>query len=683
MIRVRLNVANRQQPPQPPLGFQIAIANNFIQRLQPESVLFWREQLFESKETANQDQEPMPSKLSACARFKRTESLLEAFSLCLTRHTPQGETSMDLDLDDLFSTDAANTAKAVVKFQPKGKSKPKPKPKPNAQLEPKSTPSPSTQVIEVAATTVEQTGNDVNQIIGNILDSLQSSFEKSQEENAESSLTLDSPNDFPESTSSVNLPPHSMTQNIDASMDEKLEAGPTNPELVDNIIASTNLESNAELDPLTGEGAAILNDKDHFQIGNLSPGSKAHLIYPYCVFLSLVALFWYNIGPRAGKFKPKSKPQVQSRKMDQIPNNPDQDEVPVQNGEDICLVPSQPDFMENEPTPLFTPDVGTSSIRITDSVPTETASDYNVNEDANKALRLRDEGENEDVDDNNNDDEYVPENESLRGKKESKSKRRSKKPIDENKKLVGKRKKIKEVLDEITEVSKKKFKHSTRRNKRQVNPELLKIPEDEFELHMHSFPLKDLIRLREHKEKIEVHNDFYSINRVDLPENTTHYNYHTHMKITPRTKWTKLDTELFYQAIQQFGTDLSLIRECFPGRTREQIRSKFKRESKLHRLRMESALDTRANDYSYFEFVIERLKQARPEDFENDNTITSTDKEEEVVLAENNEDGNVELEKEVKDMKPDAPAAAGAGAESPTKSNDIEDDFWSQYKSDI
>ncbi|KAD6795286.1 hypothetical protein E3N88_06182 [Mikania micrantha] len=568
---------------------------------------------------------------------------------------------MDLDLDDLFSTDAANTAKAGVKFQPKGKSKPKPKPKPNAQLEPKSTPSPSTQVIEVAATAVEQTGNDVNQIIGNILDSLQSSFEKSQEEHAESFLTLDSPNDLlSESTISVNLPPHSMTQNIDASMDGKLEAGPTNPELVDNINASTNLESNAELDPLTGEGAAILNDKEHFQIGNLSPGSK------------LVALFWYNIGPRAGKFKPKpkpkSKPQVQSRKMDQIPNNPDQDEGPVQNGEDICLVPSQPDFMENEPTPLFTPDVGTSSIRITDSVPTETVSDYYVNEDANKALQLRDEGENEDVDDNNNDDEYVPENESLIGKKESKSKRKSKKPIDENKKLVGKRKKIKEVLDEITEVSKKKFKHSTRRNKRQVNPELLKIPEDEFELHMHSFPLKDLIRLREHKEKIEVHINFYSINRVDLPENTTHYNYHTHMKITRRTKWTKLDTELFYQAIQQFGTDLSLIRECFPGRTREQIRSKFKRESKLHRLRMESALDTRANDYSHFEFVIERLKQARPEDFENDNTITSADEEEEVVLAENNEDGNVELEKEVKDMKPDAPAAAGA--ESPTKGCD-------------
>ncbi|KAL8224607.1 hypothetical protein R6Q57_020082 [Mikania cordata] len=226
---------------------------------------------------------------------------------------------------------------------------------------------------------------------------------------------------------------------------------------------------------------------------------------------------------------------------------------------------------------------------------------------------------------------------------------------------------IKEVLDEITEVSKKKFKHSTRRNKRQVNLELLKIPEDEFELHMHSFPLKDLIRLREHKEKIErkeaslVGTD--TTDQSDLPENTTHYNYHTHMKITPRTKWTKLDTELFYQAIQQFGTDLSLIRECFPGRTREQIRSKFKRESKLHRLRMESALDTRANDYSHFEFVIERLKQARPEDFENDNTITSADEEEEVVLAENNEDGNVELEKEVKDMKPDAPPAAGAGAE--------------------
>lgn len=73
--------------------------------------------------------------------------------------------------------DFSVAAKARVKFQPKGKPKPKPKPKSTAQPEPKSTQTPSTQFVEVAATTAEHTGNKANQIIGNVLDSLQS-YEK-------------------------------------------------------------------------------------------------------------------------------------------------------------------------------------------------------------------------------------------------------------------------------------------------------------------------------------------------------------------------------------------------------------------------------------------------------------------------------------------------------------------------
>ncbi|KAJ0744197.1 hypothetical protein HanPI659440_Chr10g0384901 [Helianthus annuus] len=106
---------------------------------------------------------------------------------------------MDIDFDGLISSDAANAAKGGIKFQPKGK--PKPKSKPNAQPEPKPTPTPSTQSVEVAASTTEQTRNDVTQIIGNIGDSLQSSGEKSQEENTEPVVTLGSSNDFlPKST---------------------------------------------------------------------------------------------------------------------------------------------------------------------------------------------------------------------------------------------------------------------------------------------------------------------------------------------------------------------------------------------------------------------------------------------------------------------------------------------------
>ena len=36
-----------------------------------------------------------------------------------------------------------------------------------------------------------------------------------------------------------------------------------------------------------------------------------------------------------------------------------------------------------------------------------------------------------------------------------------------------------------------------------------------------------------------------------------------------------------------------MIKECFPGRTREQIKSKYKKEEKQHPLRLNDALTTR------------------------------------------------------------------------------------------
>ncbi|KAJ0700714.1 hypothetical protein HanOQP8_Chr10g0371291 [Helianthus annuus] len=186
-----------------------------------------------------------------------------------------------------------------------------------------------------------------------------------------------------------------------------------------------------------------------------------------------------NIGPRVSKFKPK--PKAQNRKQQQISNNPDPDVGSVQHGENIHSVPSQTEFIENEPAPSFQ---------------TETISDYHVNEDsislselsqmdsvnetgrsskrsrrlASKVLQIIDEAENEGIDPDNNNDDFVQENESLvdrtESKSKSKSKSKAKKPLDESKKPVRKRKKDKEVSGELTEVPKKKFSHSTKRNKR-------------------------------------------------------------------------------------------------------------------------------------------------------------------------------------------------------------------------
>ncbi|KAJ0744199.1 putative transcription factor MYB-related family [Helianthus annuus] len=195
---------------------------------------------------------------------------------------------------------------------------------------------------------------------------------------------------------------------------------------------------------------------------------------------------------------------------------------------------------------------------------------------------------------------------------------------------------------------------------------------------MHNFPLRDLIRLREHKERIEKKEASLSganaTDECESAQNTTYYNYRTHMKITPRMKWTKQDTELFYEAIQQFGSDFSIITECFPGRTRKQIISKFKKEEEQHRLRIESAPNTRAKGLSRFEYVLERLKQARAEDSENDNDDPTGEEDEVQEAADNNEEG--ELQKDIKeDMEAD---------ESLIKADDIEDeDTWNQYTGEI
>ncbi|KAI3716054.1 hypothetical protein L6452_23108 [Arctium lappa] len=494
--------------------------------------------------------------------------------------------SMDFDLDDLISTDAANNAKTSTKFQPKAK--PKPKPKTKTQLEPKSKPIPSTQFVEdVAAADYEvtgrigeeQPGNDVNQISGNINDDWQSSFEKSQEVNVESFLTLESLNDFPpqSTTVTVNSPPCSETPTAHVSMDGNLEKEPIEPDLGNNIDACTNFESPAQLDPLTGEEAAIFNDNRDFQIGNLS-GSQDAESSPFWESLDILSQSKTSSGPRVGKFKPK--PKAQTRKLEQIVTAPDKDLVSVQYEENVHSVSSQTNYMENKAAPSFTADdmLGSSSMRVTDSAPTETIFDFHVNEESmnlaeisqmdsvisaehldavtespsagpesvkkgkrktrkglnptqldkssesslenqvgtasgrlrrrsNKTLELIDESEDEGIDDglvhgNEDNDDYEPGNESLGERKGSKSK----KPVNEKEKPVRKRKKASEVPVESTKVAKKKFTHGTRRNKRQVNPDLLKMTEDELEMHMHNVPMKELIRLAEHRERLACHN---------------------------------------------------------------------------------------------------------------------------------------------------------------------------------
>ncbi|GAA6055902.1 hypothetical protein JCM3770_002352 [Rhodotorula araucariae] len=45
-------------------------------------------------------------------------------------------------------------------------------------------------------------------------------------------------------------------------------------------------------------------------------------------------------------------------------------------------------------------------------------------------------------------------------------------------------------------------------------------------------------------------------------------------------RWTKVETEIFFDAISQFGTDFEMIAALFPSRSRREIRNKFNKEDK-------------------------------------------------------------------------------------------------------
>lgn len=110
-------------------------------------------------------------------------------------------------------------------------------------------------------------------------------------------------------------------------------------------------------------------------------------------------------------------------------------------------------------------------------------------------------------------------------------------------------------------------------------------------------------------------------------------NYQTYMNKTPRTRWSKQDTQLFYEVInfdltrylnaavffywrgclfvhtrykiflvfffvwikliQAFGGNLSMVQQMFPDRTRQQIKLKFKLEERRNPLKINDALSTR------------------------------------------------------------------------------------------
>lgn len=79
-----------------------------------------------------------------------------------------------------------------------------------------------------------------------------------------------------------------------------------------------------------------------------------------------------------------------------------------------------------------------------------------------------------------------------------------------------------------------------------------------------------------------------------VTEDTPKLNSLTYMNKLSNERWSPEDTELFYKALSQFGTDFSLISQLFPGRQRRHLKNKFTRESKLFPRRIDDAIKASA-----------------------------------------------------------------------------------------
>ncbi|KAL8050552.1 hypothetical protein ABFX02_06G088200 [Erythranthe guttata] len=320
---------------------------------------------------------------------------------------------------------------------------------------------------------------------------------------------------------------------------------------------------------------------------------------------------------------------------------------------------------------------------------------------------------------NINNEEFQVENE----QQMKKEKRKSDKTDDG--KPPRKRKTAKEATNQDAGAKRKRFPHSTRR--RQVDKVLLETPEDDIDYQ--SVPLRDLILLAEHREKqtkkeeaavraqaqaAKQSNGLYdeedtSNQDGDAAEDTTlYFNYQTYMDKTPKSRWSKQETELFYEAMGQFGTDLSMIQQLFPGRTRRQIKLKYKKEERQQPLRLREALTNRSKDLSHFKRVIESLKQNAAEENENadkddltdlwgneeaDEGTSNADKDDLSDLKGNdvadegisNADDEEAKDERIEEEKNEDLANNSTEVQNPLEPDDEDDDdlfLWSQYKSD-
>ncbi|XP_066350955.1 transcription factor TFIIIB component B''-like isoform X2 [Miscanthus floridulus] len=117
-----------------------------------------------------------------------------------------------------------------------------------------------------------------------------------------------------------------------------------------------------------------------------------------------------------------------------------------------------------------------------------------------------------------------------------------------------------------------------------------------------SFELEDMLDYRDEEARF-----FDNDGTENHVQNATKLNYQSYMNKPARGKWSKSDTDLFYEGLRQFGSDFAMIQQLFPDKTRHQVRQKFKSEEKKNPLLVHDAIIHRSGDNLYFKKVIKQL----------------------------------------------------------------------------
>ncbi|XP_041366570.1 inner centromere protein A-like [Gigantopelta aegis] len=73
-------------------------------------------------------------------------------------------------------------------------------------------------------------------------------------------------------------------------------------------------------------------------------------------------------------------------------------------------------------------------------------------------------------------------------------------------------------------------------------------------------------------------------------------------------RWNVMETKQFYRALATVGTDFTMLMKLFPDRSRKEIKNKFKKEEKYHRVLIDKAIDQRQK---FDMAILEKFEQER------------------------------------------------------------------------